>query len=79
MGEGKEGVVPRTRDLGFSMHRKMRRVLIRHKVFLKGGRIFLGRKDFLGKEVFKRRGVLTNKRGRVLEKRRKKKKKRKIG
>ena len=33
MGEGKEGGVPRTRDLGFSMHRKMRRVLIGHRVF----------------------------------------------
>ena len=42
---------------------KIRRVLIVHRVFLKKeeGRIFLGMKDFLGKEVFKRREVLTNK------------------
>ena len=30
----------------------------------------MGRKDFLGKEVFKRREVLTNKKGRVWKKKR---------
>ena len=75
MGEEKEGGVPRTRGLGFSMHRKMRRVLIGHRDFF----FLRGRgKDFLVKEVLKRREVLTNKRGRVLKKEgRKKGKKRK--
>ena len=37
----------------------------------------MGRKDFLGKEVFKRREVLTNKRGRVLKKKKRKEKEKK--
>ena len=47
------------------MHGKNKESFNRAQIFLKkeGGRIFLGRKDFLGKEVFKRREVLTNKRG----------------
>ena len=47
------------------MHGKNKESFNRAQSFLKkeGGRIFLGRKDFLGKEVFKRREVLTNKRG----------------
>ena len=47
------------------MHGKNKESFNRAHSFLKkeGGRIFWGRKDFLGKEVFKRREVLTNKRG----------------
>ena len=47
------------------MHGKNKESFNRAQSFLKkeGGRIFLGRKDFLEKEVFKRREVLTNKRG----------------
>ena len=57
------------RDLGFSMHRKMRRVLIGHKVFFK-------RKGegFSWEGSFQKESVLTNKRGRVLQKRKKEKK-----
>ena len=47
------------------MHGKNKESFNRAQSFLKkeGGRILLGMKDFLGKEVFKRREVLTNKRG----------------
>ena len=47
------------------MHGKNKESFNRAQSILKKerGRIFWGMKDFLGKEVFKRREVLTNKRG----------------
>ena len=63
------------------MHGKNKESFNRAQSFLKkeGGRIFLGRKDFLGKEVFKRREVLTNKRGEGEKEKTKKKRKKKLG
>ena len=77
-GRIKKGRNSQKRDFFFSMHGKNKESFNRAQSFLKkkGGRIFWGMKDFLGKEVFKRREVLTNKRGEGEKEEGKKKKKR---
>ena len=80
-GRIKKGRSSQKRDFCFSMHGKNKESFNRAQSFLKkeGGRVFLGRKDFLGKEVFKRREVLTNKRGEGEKESEKKKKKKDWG